>query len=77
MPLVGFSPRKSALVLYGAKSFSDSDVLLAKLGKYSSGKGCLYIKQLADVDQTVLKSLISHAVKAKRSGHPRELKPDE
>src|SRR3982074_2538336 len=49
MPLIGFSPRKPATVLYGMTGFSDSETLLAKLGKHTTGKGCLYIKKLADV----------------------------
>ena len=46
MPLIGFSPRKAATVLYGATESSDSVALLAKLGKHAGGKGCLYIKKL-------------------------------
>jgi len=51
--LVGFSPRKTAIVLYGLKESSGSEPLLAKLGKYASGKGCVYVKKLADVDQKI------------------------
>ena len=58
MPLVGFSPRKAATVLYGLTG-PDSEVLLAKLGKHTTGKGCLYIKKLADVDPKVLGALIA------------------
>jgi hypothetical protein len=56
--LIGFSPRKAAMVLYGLLG-SGSDALLAKLGKHSTGKGCLYIKKLADVDRTALEGLIT------------------
>src|SRR5271170_2699097 len=49
MPLVGFSPRKAATVLYVNAGSRESAALLAKLGKHSTGKSCLYIKQLADV----------------------------
>jgi hypothetical protein len=66
MPLVGFSPRKAATVLYGLKE-PDSEVLLAKLGKHTTGKGCLYIKKLADVDQKVLAELVVKAVTSKRA----------
>jgi hypothetical protein len=65
-PLVGFSPRKSALVLYSVRASKDADALLAKLGKYTTGKGCLYIKKMADVDQAVLESLIAGSVAATR-----------
>ena len=62
MPLIGFSPRKAATVLYGVTGLSDSAGLLAKLGKHSTGKGCLYIKNLADIDQQTLKTLIATSI---------------
>jgi hypothetical protein len=54
---VGFSPRKPALVLYlyGA---TDRHELLAKFGKFSRGKGCIYVKRLADIDMAVLEELV-------------------
>jgi hypothetical protein len=69
MPLAGFSPRKAATVLYGVTGFSESGELLAKLGKHSTGKGCLYIKKLADVDPKVLEKLVVKAVASKRAKH--------
>ena len=69
-PLIGFSPRKAATVLYGLTGFSDADALLTRLGKHTAGKGCLYIRKLADVDQKVLVALVGKAVAAKRSRHP-------
>src|SRR5450755_4438297 len=69
MMLVGFSPRKAATVLYGLRGASDSESLLAHLGKVKTGKGCLYIKKLADVDQKVLKDLIVKAFVATRERH--------
>jgi hypothetical protein len=70
MPIVGFSPRKAANVLYGLMGSSDAGALLARLGKHTTGKGCLYIKKLADVDQKVLEALVVKSVAAKRSRHP-------
>ena len=70
MPLAGFSPRKAATVLYGVIGFSDAGVLLAKLGKHTTGKGCLYIKKLADVDPGVLEALVAKSVAAKRGQFP-------
>src|ERR1700746_1800755 len=58
MPVIAFSPRKAATVLYNMTGFSDSEALRAKLGKHTTGKGCLYIKKLADVDQQVLVALV-------------------
>ena len=59
MPVVAFSPRKAATVLYG---LSDAEALLPKLGKHTRGKGCVYIKKLADVDQKVLEAMVAKAV---------------
>ena len=67
MPLAGFSPRKAATVLYGVTGFDDAAALLTKLGKHSTGKGCLYIKKLADVDTKVLEKLVVKAVASKRA----------
>ena len=63
--LVGFSPRKPAMVLYGVMGSENAESLLAKLGKHSTGKGCLYIKKLSDVDCEVLKELIVGSVAAR------------
>jgi hypothetical protein len=68
-PLIGFSPRKPATVLYGVTGSSDSEALLAKLGKHTTGKGCLYIKKLADVDPKVLEALVVKSVAATRARH--------
>lgn len=57
--LTGFSPRKAAITLYLTTGFEMNQDLLAKLGKHKLGKGCLYIKRLADIDDTVLRQLIS------------------
>lgn len=58
MPRIAFSPRKAATVLYG---LSSAEALLPKLGKHTRGKGCIYIKKLADVDQKVLETMASKA----------------
>jgi hypothetical protein len=67
MPLIAFSPRKAATVLYSVTASSDAETLLAKLGKHTTGKGCLYIKKLEDVDQKVLESMIVKSLAAKRA----------
>ena len=61
---VGFSPRKSELVLYGVTL---DPVALKKLGRHRTGKGCLYVKRLADVDATVLRGMIAASVNKKRA----------
>jgi hypothetical protein len=60
--LVGFSPRRQNMSVYIMSGFSGSAKLLAKLGKHKTGKSCLYIKRLEDVDQAVLKTLIEKSV---------------
>ncbi len=66
-PVIAFSPRKAATALYGITGFSEAAALLAKLGSHTTGKGCLYIKRLADVDQQVLEALIVKSLAAKRA----------
>jgi Domain of unknown function (DU1801) len=68
-PLVGFSPRKAATVLYLGLGAGGSEALLAKLGKHTTSKGCLYIKKFADVDQKVLQSLVAKSVTTMRAKH--------
>ena len=60
--LTGFSPRKTALTVYIMSGFSRYDELLSKLGKFKTGKSCLYINKLEDVDKDVLKDLIRLSV---------------
>ncbi len=60
--VTGFSPRKQALTLYIMSGFSRHDELLSKLGKHTTGKSCLYVKKLDDVDVEVLGELIERSV---------------
>jgi hypothetical protein len=69
MPLLSFSPRKAATVLYNANQGSDAQSHLARLGKHTTGKGCLYIKKMADVDKDVLKSMFIASLGAVRQRH--------
>ena len=55
---VGFSPGKSRLSIYLMYDINEEKELLAQLGKHSTGKGCLYLKKLADIDLEVLKEMI-------------------
>lgn len=61
--IIGFSPRKSDLTLYVHGGADEVEALYEGLGKYKRGKGCLYIKKLADVDQKVLQKIINTSVK--------------
>ena len=65
--MVGFSPRKANLVLYIMPGFSGYDALMAKLGKHKTGKSCLYINTLDDVDLGVLEELVSTSYAAMRA----------
>lgn len=60
-PRVGFSPRKSALSIYGLKDLPEGAELLPELGRYTEGAGCVYVKRLSDIDLTVLRRLIGIA----------------
>jgi hypothetical protein len=61
--LIGFSPRKANITLYIPGGMEKQSALLKKLGKYSTGKGCLYVKSLQDVDRKILKEVISASLK--------------
>ena len=60
--LVGFSPRKQSLTLYIVSGFAEYDELMAKLGKHRTGKSCLYINKLDDVDMSILRELVRQSV---------------
>lgn len=60
--LIGLSPRKQNLTLYIMTGFREFDTLMAKLGPHKTGKSCLYIKRLADIDLKVLESLIKRSI---------------
>jgi hypothetical protein len=68
---VGFSPRKQSMTLYIMDGFGSYDSLLDKLGKYKTGKSCLYINKLEDVDQTVLRELVKQSFKSMSGASPR------
>ena len=60
--LTGFAPRKQNLVVYIMPGFKPFDSQMAKLGKYKTGKSCLYINKLEDIDERVLEKLIADSV---------------
>jgi len=62
-PIVGFSPRSKNLTLYIMPGFSNFKKLMGQLGRYNTGKSCLYLKSLDDVDQKKLNALIDGSVK--------------
>ena len=70
--LAGFSPRKQNLTLYIMSGFSHYEELLQKLGKHKTGKSCLYINKLENVDLGVLKEMIRESVKMMKEKYPEK-----
>jgi hypothetical protein len=60
--LTGFAPRKQNLTLYIMSGFDDYDALLADLGKHKTGKSCLYVNKLDDIDLDILRELVKQSV---------------
>lgn len=69
-PLVGFSPRKAKISLYFATGDTNREELLEKFGKHTSGKACVYINKVADIDVEVLKALIVQSIDFLRNTYP-------
>ncbi|MEM1193628.1 MAG: DUF1801 domain-containing protein [Pseudomonadota bacterium] len=69
---VGFSPRKSSLVLYVLGSLGTDEPLLKTLGKYKTGRACLYINRLADVDMGVLEKIIAKSFRLTNEKYNRQ-----
>ena len=70
MPLLGFAPRGSSLVVYLDRSFDGADALVARLGKVKLSKGCIYINRLGDVDLGALRELAIDSVASTRARYP-------
>lgn len=68
-PLVGFSPRKSAISLYVYSGCSGQEELLKDLGKFKMGKSCIYVKKLSDINQETLKLLMKSTIEFLQSKH--------
>ena len=74
MPLVAFSPRSTAIVLYFCSIFEKKADLLQSLGKHKTSKACIYIKKLEDINLTVLKKMITNSIKQIKSDYPTKSK---
>jgi hypothetical protein len=68
-PRLGFSPRKANLVLYVMDGY-DKEPLMKQLGKHKTGRSCLYINKLADVDQGVLRKIVANGWQAMANKYP-------
>ncbi|MFC7522734.1 DUF1801 domain-containing protein [Parapedobacter sp. GCM10030251] len=69
-PLVGFSPRKNEFALYLAQDFEEREELLRQFGKHKTGKACIYVKKLADINEGILKRMIAASVNSTRKKYP-------
>lgn len=70
MCITGFSPRKQDFSLYVMMNAEDNQDLLSKLGKHKTGKACLYVKRLADIDTKVLETLIKRTIDQVKKKYP-------
>ena len=70
--LIGFAPRKQDISVYGIGRFAGSEALFEHLGKHKTGKACVYIKKLADINQAVLTQLLEQSV-----AHTQALYPEQ
>ena len=69
-PLIGFSPRKAKISLYFATGDKEREQLLEKFGKHTSGKACVYINKIDDIDVDVLKKLIHQSITFLQNMYP-------
>ena len=67
--LIGFSPRKQNLTMYFMTGFKEFGALMSRLGIHKTGKSCLYVKRLADIDLKVLESLMKRSIRYMRSNY--------
>ena len=70
--LTGVSPRKKNLTLYVMAGFDRYDELMGRLGTYKTGKSCLYLKRLDDVDRDILRALVEQSVEHMRKRYPTD-----
>lgn len=71
-PRIGFSPRKQNLTVYVMPGFSNYDEILSRLGKHRTGRSCLYVNKLADIDMGVLEELVGSSLGAMAELYPEE-----
>jgi len=72
MPLAGFAPRKNNLTIYIMPGFERYTDLMSKLGKFKTGKSCLYIKSMNDIDPLILRELVKESVQWMKLQYPQE-----
>ena len=70
--ITGFSPRKAALTIYIMPGYGMFDDEMARLGKFKTGRSCLYINKLTDIDLDLLEEIVGKSVSWMREKYPRE-----
>lgn len=68
-PIVGFASRTNAITLYLGSSFDEREELLSKFGKYKTGKGCVYIQKIEDIDVQILSKMVKNAFENTKQRH--------
>ena len=69
-PLAGLAPRTNAIALYLAAHFDQKEKLLSKFGKHKTGKGCIYIQKLEDVDRSILTKMVKNSIDYFKKQYP-------
>jgi len=69
-PLAGIASRANAITLYLASNFEEKEKLLSEFGKYKTGKGCIYIQKLEDIDTRILIKMVRHSIKNTKKEYP-------
>jgi hypothetical protein len=69
-PLAGIASRSNAITLYLTSNFDNREELLSKLGKHKTGKGCIYIQKLEDIDISVLTKMVKNSIEQRKKNHP-------
>ena len=69
-PLVGIASRSNAITLYLASNFGEKEKLLSDFGKHKTGKGCIYIQKLEDIDPDILIKMVDNSIKYYKKQYP-------
>jgi hypothetical protein len=69
-PLAGIASRTNAITLYLGSDFDKKEELLSKFGKYKTGKGCIYIQKLEDIDTTILTKMVENSIEHRKKQYP-------
>jgi hypothetical protein len=71
-PLAGIASRSNAITLYLTADFDNREELLSKLGKHKTGKGCIYIQKLEDIDISVLTKMVKNSIEQRKKAYPNQ-----